>query len=140
MPRLSRARRCSCKRAEQAKLRLPVCPTTVDAEIFEGEIFRVLNFQGILFLRVVTSLENLNAAKNFVSENFHVRKWREQFAVPERSLYPRISKDIWEDAVGETLVCALEPNNSRDRNAVAVVAAGIRASNGPCGSGSLSAV
>ena len=43
-------------------------------------------------------------------------------------------KDISEAAVGETLVCALEPNNSRDRNAAAIVAAGIRgvhADNGP---------
>ena len=50
-------------------------------------------------------------------------------------------KDIWEAAVGKTLVCALGPNNSRDRNTGTIVAAGIRAVNGPHGSGrSLSAV
>ena len=63
---------------------------------------------------MVTSLENLNAAKNFVSEKFHVRKWREQFRGTRKISVSAdiIYKDIWEAAVGKTLVCALEPNNS----------------------------
>ena len=31
-----------------------------------------------------------------------------------------VYKDIWEVAVGETVVCVLEPGNFHDRNAVAV--------------------
>ena len=84
---------------------------------------------------MVTSLENLNAAKNFVCENFHVRKWRVQFSGTRKISVSADIKDIWEAAVGGTLVCALEPNNSRDRNATAIVAAGIRADNGPHGPG-----
>ena len=89
---------------------------------------------------MVTSLENLNAAKNFVSKNFYVRKWREQFRGTRKISVSVDIKDIWEAAVGETLVCALEPNNSRDKNTAAMVAAGIRADNGPHGSGSPSVV
>ena len=73
---------------------------------------------------MVTSLENLNAAKNFVCENFHVQKWREQFRGTRKISVSADIKDIWEAVVGETLVCALEPNSSRDRNAAAIVAAG----------------
>ena len=63
----------------------------------------MLNFQGIQFSRVVTSLENLIAAKNFVSENFHVRKWREQFRGTRKISVSADIKDIWEAAVGEHL-------------------------------------
>ena len=83
---------------------------------------------------MVTSLKNLNATKNFDSENFNVRKWREQFRGTRKISVSADIKDIWEAAVGETLVCALEPNK-RDRNAAAIVAAGIHADNGPHGSG-----
>ena len=31
-----------------------------------------------------------------------------------------VYKDIWEVAVGETVVCVLEPSNFHDRNAIAV--------------------
>ena len=31
-----------------------------------------------------------------------------------------VYKDIWEVAVGETVVCVLEPGNFHDRNAIAV--------------------
>ena len=58
-----------------------------------------------------------------------MRKWWEQFRSTRKICVKCVSvdiKDIWETAVGqETLVCALEPNNSRDRNAAAIVAAGI---------------
>ena len=45
-----------------------------------------------------------------------VSRYQKDLCIREYHIY----KDIWEAAVGETLVCALEPNNSRDRNAVAV--------------------
>ena len=36
-----------------------------------------------------------------------------------------IYRHIWEAAVGETLICEREPTNHNDRNAVAVIKAGM---------------
>ena len=50
-------------------------------------------------------------------KNFTHAKWPKQ----SRSTHGyHVYKDIWEVAVGETVVCMLEPGNFLDRNVVAV--------------------